>query len=100
MLSQLFTLKRFQRYEDQLTLLQGDYVSAHTFSWTEFDIDAETQKLTITTYGIDAYSEADLLADPQAVLDLSRREYVLTRNHCPFPLAIANSDFLLNLSSG
>ncbi|MGJ3252244.1 MAG: phytase [Elainellaceae cyanobacterium] len=50
------------------TLLQGDYVSAHTFSWTELDIDAETQKLTVTTYGIDAYSEADVLADPQAIL--------------------------------
>ncbi|NEQ46765.1 MAG: phytase [Leptolyngbya sp. SIOISBB] len=55
------------------TLLQGDYVAAHTFSWTEFDIDAETQKLTVTTYGIDAYSEADLLANPQAVLDLEPR---------------------------
>ncbi|HZG40117.1 MAG TPA: phytase [Nodosilinea sp.] len=55
------------------TLLQGDYVSAHTFSWTELDVDAETQKLTVTTYGIDAYSEADLLANPQAVLDLTPR---------------------------
>ncbi|MGF1518566.1 MAG: alkaline phosphatase D family protein [Nodosilinea sp.] len=55
------------------TLLQGDYVSAHTFSWTELDVDAETQKLTVTTYGIDAYSEADLLANPQAILDLTPR---------------------------
>ncbi|MEM1292941.1 MAG: alkaline phosphatase D family protein [Cyanobacteria bacterium P01_H01_bin.162] len=55
------------------TLLQGDYVSAHTYSWTELDIDADTQKLTVTTYGIDAYSEAELLADPQAVLDLTPR---------------------------
>ncbi|HSM83797.1 MAG TPA: alkaline phosphatase D family protein [Nodosilinea sp.] len=55
------------------TLLQGDYVSAHTFSWTELDVDAETQTLTVTTYGIDAYSEADLLANPQAVLDLMPR---------------------------
>ncbi len=55
------------------TLLQGDYLSAHTFSWTELDIDAETQKLTVTTFGIDAYSEADLLANPQAVLDLIPR---------------------------
>lgn len=51
------------------TLLQGDYVAAHTFSWTEFDIDEATQKLTVTTFGIEAYSEAELLADPQAVLD-------------------------------
>lgn len=55
------------------TLLQGDYVSAHTFSWTELDVNAETQKLTVTTYGIDAYSEADLLANPQAILNLTPR---------------------------
>lgn len=34
------------------TLLQGDYVAAHTFGWTQFDIDAATQDLTVTTYGI------------------------------------------------
>jgi len=74
------------------TLLQGDYVSAHTFSWTEFDIDAETQKLTVTTFGIDAYSEADLLADPQAVLDLTPRivsqfEVLPTLEATPDPVA-------------
>ncbi|MEO1685750.1 MAG: phytase, partial [Cyanobacteria bacterium J06631_12] len=52
------------------TLLQGDYVAAHNYSWTEFDIDPTTQKLTVTTFGIEAYSEADVLADPQAVIDL------------------------------
>ncbi|MEM7650106.1 MAG: alkaline phosphatase D family protein, partial [Cyanobacteria bacterium P01_A01_bin.70] len=55
------------------TLLQGDYVSAHTYSWTELNIAADTQQLTVTTYGIDAYSEAELLADPQAVLNLTPR---------------------------
>lgn len=52
------------------TLLQGDYVASHNFSWTEFDIDPVTQKLTVTTYGIEAYSEADLLANPEAVTSL------------------------------
>ena len=37
------------------TLLQGGWVSAHTYGWTEFDIDAETQALTVTTYGIPGY---------------------------------------------
>ncbi|MEB3358228.1 MAG: phytase [Synechococcales bacterium] len=55
------------------TLLQGDYVSAHTFSWTDFDIDADTQALTVTTYGIDAYSEAELLANPDAIINLEPR---------------------------
>ncbi|MEM8504731.1 MAG: phytase [Cyanobacteria bacterium P01_D01_bin.1] len=52
------------------TLLAGDYVAAHNFSWSEFDIDPNSQKLTVTTYGIDAYSEAEVLANPGAVLDL------------------------------
>jgi hypothetical protein len=49
------------------TLLQGDYMAVHTFGWTEFDIDAETQALLVTTYGINSYTEADLSADPGAV---------------------------------
>lgn len=55
------------------TLLQGDYVSTHTYGWTEFDIDQETQKLTVTTYGINNYSEADLLNNPSAITGLSPR---------------------------
>ncbi|MGF1478496.1 MAG: phytase [Cyanophyceae cyanobacterium] len=49
------------------TLLEGDYVSTHTFGWTEFDIAPDTQKLTVTTYGIDPYSEAELLANPEEI---------------------------------
>jgi 3-phytase/alkaline phosphatase D len=49
------------------TLLQGDYLSTHTFGWTEVNIAQDTQKLTITTYGIPLYSEAQLLADPAAI---------------------------------
>ncbi|MEM6399590.1 MAG: Ig-like domain-containing protein, partial [Cyanobacteria bacterium P01_D01_bin.116] len=48
-------------------LLQGDYVSTHTFGWTEFDIDQETQALTVTTYGIEPYSEEELLENPEAI---------------------------------
>ncbi|ERN42249.1 3-phytase (myo-inositol-hexaphosphate 3-phosphohydrolase) [Rubidibacter lacunae KORDI 51-2] len=50
------------------TLLQGGYTAAHTFGWSEFDIDPVTQVLTVTTYGIESYSEAELLADPEAIL--------------------------------
>jgi myo-inositol-hexaphosphate 3-phosphohydrolase/phosphodiesterase/alkaline phosphatase D-like protein len=49
------------------TLLQGDYLSTHTYGWTQFDIDPASQKLTVTTYGIPAYSEAELLANPSAI---------------------------------
>ncbi|MEO1131328.1 MAG: phytase [Cyanobacteria bacterium J06639_1] len=50
------------------TLLQGDYLSAHTYSWTELDIDPVTQELVVTTFGIDSYTEADVLADPEAIV--------------------------------
>lgn len=49
-------------------LVQGDYVATHTFGWTEFDINPATQQLRVTTYGIDSYSEAELLDNPEAVL--------------------------------
>jgi len=52
-------------------LLQGDYLSTHTYGWTQLDIDQATQKLTVTTYGIPAYSEADLLANPTAITSLT-----------------------------
>ncbi len=49
------------------TLLQGGWVSAHTFGWTQFDIDAETQALTVTTYGIPSYGEAEAGTNLDAV---------------------------------
>ncbi|NJN02523.1 MAG: phytase [Leptolyngbyaceae cyanobacterium SL_1_1] len=49
-------------------LLQGDYVSAHTYGWTQFDIDRTTQKLLVTTWGIDGYTQAELLANPDEIL--------------------------------
>ena len=52
-------------------LLQGDYVATHTFGWTEFDIDAENQQLRVTTYGVDPYSEEELVANPDAIINLT-----------------------------
>ena len=54
-------------------LLQGDYLACHTYGWAEFEIAAETQDLLVTVYGIDAYSEADLLADPNNVINREPR---------------------------
>ncbi|MEM7557368.1 MAG: alkaline phosphatase D family protein, partial [Cyanobacteria bacterium P01_A01_bin.84] len=48
-------------------LLQGDYFVSHTYGWTEFDIDAETQQLRVTTFGVDAYTEEEILEDPNAI---------------------------------
>ena len=47
-------------------LIQGDYVASTTYGWTQFDIDAETQALTVTTYGIEPYTAAEAAADPSS----------------------------------
>jgi len=52
----------------EATLLQGGYLSAHTYGWTEFEIEASTQVLTVTTYGIDYYTEEELAGDPTSIL--------------------------------
>jgi myo-inositol-hexaphosphate 3-phosphohydrolase/phosphodiesterase/alkaline phosphatase D-like protein len=74
------------------TLLQGDYYVGHSYSWTEFDIDPEIQKLTITTWGIDGYTEAELLANPDAIVNqvpeiLSQFEVLPSGSGQGFPMA-------------
>jgi 3-phytase/alkaline phosphatase D len=49
------------------TLLEGGYSATNTYGWTDFDIDPATQDLTITTWGIQPYTEAQLLADPAGI---------------------------------
>lgn len=51
------------------TLLTGQWSATSTFGWTEFEIDASTQQLHVTTYGIEPYSRADIEADPTAILN-------------------------------
>lgn len=48
-------------------LLQGDYVATQTYGWTEFNVDAKTQKLTATTYGITPYTRAEMATNPIGV---------------------------------
>lgn len=49
-------------------LVKGSWTATNVFGWTEFDIDAETQALRITTYGIEPYTRAEIQADPEAIL--------------------------------
>ncbi len=49
------------------TLLQGSYIATHVYGWTEFSIDATSGQLRVTTYGIDYYDRAELLANPTEV---------------------------------
>ena len=50
------------------TLLQGDYIAVHTYGWTEFEIDQRTQKLTLTTWGVPAYTQAQMQAGAASIL--------------------------------
>jgi phosphodiesterase/alkaline phosphatase D-like protein len=49
-------------------LLQGSYFVSNDLGWTKFEVDKDTQSLLVTTYGIPAYTTADLAANPSAVL--------------------------------
>ena len=41
-------------------LLSGDYFVGHDFGWTDFDIDPATGKLLVTSWGMPAYTAAEL----------------------------------------
>jgi phosphodiesterase/alkaline phosphatase D-like protein len=42
------------------TLLAGDYFVGHNFGWTDFNIDAITGKLMVTTWGVPLYTDLDV----------------------------------------
>lgn len=48
-------------------LLQGTYIAAHNYGWSEFDIDPVTQQLTVTTYGVEPYTAEEIAANPEAI---------------------------------
>jgi phosphodiesterase/alkaline phosphatase D-like protein len=45
----------------------GDYLAVHSYGWTEFQIDAASSGLRVTTYGIDSYTRAQIEADPESI---------------------------------
>ncbi|MCC6455939.1 MAG: alkaline phosphatase D family protein [Caldilineaceae bacterium] len=49
-------------------LLQGDYMAGHVYGWSEFEIDATSQALTVTTYGIPAYVANEMAHDAEAIV--------------------------------
>jgi phosphodiesterase/alkaline phosphatase D-like protein/2',3'-cyclic-nucleotide 2'-phosphodiesterase (5'-nucleotidase family) len=50
-----------------VTLASGAYTATHSYGWTEFSINATTQKLNLKTWGIAPYSQEELDADPLAI---------------------------------
>ncbi len=55
------------------TLLSGDYLATHTFGWTQFEIDPDTQQLRVVTYGVDPYTEDELLENPENIINREQR---------------------------
>jgi phosphodiesterase/alkaline phosphatase D-like protein len=55
----------------QAELLFGDYLSTHTYGWTEFEIDATTQQLLVTTFGVPYYDVAAAAGNPAAIAGLT-----------------------------
>ncbi len=49
-------------------LVAGDYMAGHVYGWSEFAIDAATQTLTVTTYGVPMYVAAEMAATPAELL--------------------------------
>ncbi|MCW3798059.1 alkaline phosphatase D family protein [Sphingomonas sp. BN140010] len=91
------------------TLLQGDYVAAHTYGWTQFAIDPVTHELTVTTYGVPSYRESDPGFDPNVVADLQpvivsqfrvSPDQVITGRSAPDQLTGGNGDDLIDGGKG
>lgn len=51
------------------TLLQGSYLLGHSYSWTQFEIEPASQVLTVTTYGVDYYTQSELDSDPDDIIN-------------------------------
>jgi alkaline phosphatase D len=49
-------------------LTDGRYVAVNSYGWSEFEIEAESQRLTVTTYGIPWYDEFDLANNADEVV--------------------------------
>ncbi len=52
-------------------LVSGDYLVTHNYGWTQFDVDATSGALTVTTFGVPYYSAADAAANPTAIAALT-----------------------------
>lgn len=51
----------------KVKLQTGGWVAVHTYGWTEFDIDADTGLLQVTTYGIPWYDAATAAKNPAQI---------------------------------
>lgn len=78
---------------------EGGYVNVFSYGWTEFDISPESGALTVTVYGVDSYSAAEIgagTADLEPVA-LSRHRIAPAPLSGPrLSVSLANGDVLLS----
>ncbi|MFN8450179.1 MAG: alkaline phosphatase D family protein [Anaerolineae bacterium] len=55
----------------QYERVSGGWVIGHSFGWTMFEVAPDDQKLTITTYGVPAYTPEQARSQPEAILSLT-----------------------------
>ena len=55
--------------------VKGGWVVGHTFGWTEFEIAPETGKLTITTWGVPAYTPLEAKIHSETILSYVAEVY-------------------------
>lgn len=72
-------------------LLQGDYLAVHTYGWTEFDIAPGTQILTVTTYGVPAYTAEEMITMPTALMS---QEQLIVSQFRIVPQLVGNPIYL------
>lgn len=87
-----------ERGQVDAELLEGDYVAANTYGWTEFEIDATTQCLTVTTYGIDWYTPEEAAADWESIS--TREPRVVSRFRVRPRAARSNEEVALPTCAG
>jgi 3-phytase/alkaline phosphatase D len=70
------------------SFVAGGPVAAHHYGWTEFEVDAASKALTVTTWGVDWYTPAEAAADPQAIIARPitvRQRFTVTPQAAPCP---------------
>jgi phosphodiesterase/alkaline phosphatase D-like protein len=76
----------------------GGPVAAHHYGWTEFDVDAQSKALKITTYGVDWYTPAEAAADPAGIIarPITVRQQIVLDPMGGFCAADLNADGTVN----
>jgi phosphodiesterase/alkaline phosphatase D-like protein len=77
--------------EISFDLMSGDWVMAHLFGWTEFDIDEATQDLLVTVWGLRFDDVIAALGDPDALAALVPQIFAQLRveaERVPEPAAV------------